>query len=237
MQRPAIIALACLAGCGRFDFDPVDAPVVADVADAAVFGPCTGTPVFDDEFDAAGAGPIFLLSTTATEIIANESAGELTFDLTGPITGRAYRSYRTVDTVPLANLCVTIDVSRIVSCATCGTYLKIFDTTHAAEHYAYLDGVLTLSMRTHVNAVAGAGTIDRFRTIPFDATTRFWQIRQVDNITAWETSSDGIIFMRHTQLADLFTDPDVFVTMGAGTTASLSNGGIAGFQRITAFRP
>jgi hypothetical protein len=234
MRPPAIIVLACLASCGRFDFDPMD---VSTNADAAVIGRCAGTPIFDDDFDAAGAGPIFLLSTTATEITASETGGELTFDLTGPITGRAYRSYRTVNAYPLAGLCVVVEVSRVVTCASCGTYMKIFDTSHAAEHYAYQDAELTLSMRTHVNATAGAGTIDRFLATPHDATTAFWQIRQVGNITSWETSADGLSFVQRFEVADLFTEPDVFVTMGAGTTTVTSNGGIAGFQRITATGP
>ena len=236
MHRVVVLA-SLAAACGRHGFD-ARGDAAADAApDAQQFARCSGTLIFDDEFDAPGAGPVFMLNT-GTEIPATEVGGELVFDLSGAITGRQYRAYRSVTTYPLDGLCLVAEVTSIATCEPCGTYLKIYDTAQAAELYAYRGPPDELSMRTHVNAIMGSGTVEHFFDIPFDlVNTRFWQIRHVGTATYWETSADGLAFTRHTQKLDLFTESAVSITLGAGTPVSTSNGGIASFQRVTAYGP
>jgi hypothetical protein len=248
MQRQVYIAWVCaMAACGRVGFEPrvtSDAGVPRDAPsdvtpDALEVGPCAGPTIFDDTFGDGAAGPLFFSPATAAEITVTETGGEILFDLAGPVTTRGYGVYRSVASYPLAGLCVVIDVSRLVTCAECGTFLKLFDSTTAAEHFAYsFEGRLWLAMRTHINATDGAGTIDHFHNIELDlAAERFWRIEQVGNLTYWDTSADGVRYQRHTEVSDLFVDPAVVVSFGAGTEAPVTNGGIAAFQQVTAYGP
>ena len=237
MHRVVVLA-SLAAACGRVGFDARSDATATDAssADAQLLAPCGGTLLFDDDFDVPGAGPVFVLNA-GTDITANEVGGELVFDLSGTITGRQYRAYRSVTTYPLDGFCVVAEITRIATCEPCGTYVKIYDTAQAAELYAYSGAPDELSMRTHVNATMGSGTVEHFFDIPFDLSTRFWQIRQVGAATYWETSPDGVQFTRHTQKLDVFTESSVAITLGAGTPVSTSAGGIASFQRVTAYGP
>jgi hypothetical protein len=233
-----VVVISCVAACGRIAFDPRN-DASASTGDGPTFvAPCNGTVLLDDDFNVAGPAPAFALSQQPASIVTTESNGELLFDLTGPISGPGYRTYYSSATYPLDGICVVVEATRIVSCRACGSYIKIWDTSHAAEFWVAGDPTPTLAMRTHINAVGGGGDINREIEVAFDpTTTRLWQFRQLGDQTLWATSGDGVSFVLQTQVAGLFTEASVTFALGAGASVATSNGGAAGFGRATLYGP
>lgn len=227
-----------LAAC-RVGFDPVagDADVPADVlgfaidatiyADGVVAEPCGATVLMQDGFDDATPAPLFF-SYTNSGLTLRETAGRFEVVFGANVGSDRYAGYKTVTTYPVDGLCGVAEVAQVPS----GEGIAFYKWWSSAQQVEFIVYRGRLEFRTHLNRAVAT-----LSSVSFDPVQhRFLRLRHQGGVTSWDTSMDGVTFVKQTSTTFL-TQTALAFEVGGGAIGAVSNGGVAAFERALVTGP
>jgi hypothetical protein len=235
--RRIVFAAACVAGCGRFDFDSNprgdashgDADTRAPDGDLIPLDarPCGGTThTITDNFD-DNARNTTLWGNAYSDMLTTyaESGGRVVITL-GASSPDDWAGYVTTQSYQLADDRVYVEVPQITTGASTNTVLGLFTSVAITDGPSIESEVNTLQFRRRI----GGQIFDR-GSVPYSPTEqRWWQIRERGGTTYWETSHDGVTWTVGHQEATAETA--VFITLSAGTNTVTASPGTAIFDNF-----
>ena len=227
-----LVIIAAIAGCGRFGFgdrgpldDATDATNTDGAIDAAL--PCVSANIID-EFTDGAADPLFA-SYASTDMTIYEVNGQLVASFAPSVGPGQYAGYDTVVRYPLEGLCVVLHVIAAPT-TTALAYFKI--RTFTGQQIEFFEATDQLMLRTHTGPAGSV--VEDVLALPFSLPSQaFWRLRNQAGTAYWDISSDGLAFTQLSAFPGFFTEPDVFIGVGAGAYTAATNASPAIFESIS----
>jgi hypothetical protein len=225
--------LITTSACGRLGFEPVSADAEGLSLDATVFpdgvaaGACGSTELMRDDFDVAGAPPLFM-QFTASGLTISESGSLWNLTFAANVSAGRYAGYKSVLSFPVDGLCASIE-SVAVPNPSGALYFKLIGGDEQIEFFL-IDNLL--SMRTRKGAKLATLAVNTFDP----AKHRFWRLRNQGGMTFWDTSPNNVDFFVLVSTSFL-TTRQLFFEHGGGTMSSVQGGGTGSFDQALVTGP